>query len=172
MNRKRMLLLAICGCAALGCIKGGGTSSSESGTPQGGLPIPMRGTDLSAYGIPGLIDLPAGCRITKLDESNVAIDREDDAFDLRVLPANVYLIPLASHRKSLQRESWTYIADEADGCAVWLHSNESRNHYIQVHREVTLAGRKFVAAAIIVDDRGSKELAESVWRTAKSLRAK
>jgi hypothetical protein len=172
MFRRRLALALVATIVAIGCNRTGPTASVVPDK----LPVEVRGVDLTAYGIPGVIDLPERCEITATGPSSIAIDREDDAFDLRIIPWNGIDGPVERHRKSLQGNPWVMIADEADGFAAWYvepgQGHQSPQHHIEIRREVMLGDQKFVAAAIISDERGSKELAERVWRTAKSLRAK
>jgi hypothetical protein len=172
MHCKQITLLLALAIVPCGCNRTGSTASVAPDK----LPVEARGVDLTAYGIPGVIDLPERCQITQTAPENIAIDREDDAFDLRILPWTVFDGPVERHRKSLQGDPWVMIADEGDGYAAWYveprGGNQSPIHHIEIRREVMLGDRKFIAAAIITDDRGSRELAERIWRTAKSLRAK
>jgi hypothetical protein len=118
--------------------------------------------------------LPVGFEITQQMASHVAIDREDDPFDLRILPYLPGDISLQARKKGLQGDDpYEIIVDETEGFAAWQRNplrNTMPDHQVEVYREVMLGGRKFVACAFISDHRASKELAERVWKAAKSLR--
>lgn len=178
MRWNSLVALLVWTTVAAGCRRAESTSAppptpSAPAPASGGLTRPL---DLSPYGIPGVIDLPEGFKVTRQEASQVALDRDDDPFDLRILPYSPIEPTLQQRRKALQDgEPYEVVVDEAEGYAAWQrskHPHPMADHKVEVYREVTLGGRKFVACAFISDFRASKQLAERVWTAAKSLRPK
>lgn len=179
MATKTLLILFSCVLFAVGCKR---TASTEKPSPIGSpttLAEPTRATDLSPYGIPGVIDLPPGFTVTQQEPSQVVIDRNDraeDPFELRILPYAPINGTLQSHKRNmLDNDPYELVVDEAEGFAGWLpskHPHPMADHNITVYREVKLGSRTFVAMVHISDFRANKELVHRVWKAAKSLRAK
>ncbi len=123
--------------------------------------------------------MPPGFQITQQEPSSVAIDpanREDDPFELRILPHHPGEIPMEVRRKSLKGDDpYEFVVDQPEGFAAWLrskHPHPMADHKVRVYREVMLGNRRFVACVYIDDFRADKRLVDRVWQAAKSLRSK
>lgn len=180
MHGKSLTALLVVSLVAIGC----GRKQSTSDPPPdpadpGSALMPTPPTDLSTYGIPGVIDLPPGMQITQFAPGQVAIDknnREDDPFELRISPHEIITGTVQSHRKNLLGDDpYEFIIDEPDGYAAWQRNKNPHpmaNHKVEVFREVMLGGSKFVASVYIEDFRANRQLVDRVWKAAKSLRPK
>src|SRR5690606_30314983 len=116
MRWKSFIVLLACPVGAVGC------NRTES-PPTPALLASTRPIDLSAYGIPGVIDLPPGFQIAQQGPPQVAIDRDgrvEDPFELRILPWHPIEISMEARRKSLKEdEPYEFVADKAEGFAAW-----------------------------------------------------